>query len=80
VVERTSICVCQVLSEPLTRSVTVAVTILFLYVVIYKIIISVFKDFKLNIVVNISYRRKINSLTPLLLSFVDLLTYICHII
>jgi len=41
---------------------------------------SVFKDFKLNIVVNIVYRRKVNSLTLLLLTFINLLTYICYII
>ena len=39
---------------------------------------SIFKDFKLNIVINIVYRRKVDSLTPLLLAFINLLTYICY--
>jgi len=42
--------------------------------------VSVFKDFKINIVVNAVYRHKVDSLTPLLLTFIDLLTYICYII
>ena len=54
--------------------------ILLLYIIIYKLIISVFKDFKFNIVVNVIYRRKVDSLTPLLLTFINLLTYIYYII
>ena len=54
--------------------------ILFPHVVIYKDIISIFKDFKFNIVVDVIYRRKINSLAPLLLTFTNLLTNICHTI
>ena len=49
-------------------------------VVVYKLKMSVFKDFKLNVVVNVVYRRKVDSQTPLLLTFVNLLAYICHII
>ena len=41
---------------------------------------SIFKDFKFNIVVNVIYRRKINSLAPLLLIFTNLLTNVCHTI
>ena len=52
--------------------------ILFLYIVIYKIIISVFKDFKFNIVINVIYRLKVNSLALLLLAFTNLLTYIYY--
>ena len=54
--------------------------ILFLQVVVYKLIVFVFKDFKFNIVVDFGYRRKVNSLTPLLLTFINLLTNICYII
>ena len=39
---------------------------------------SVFKDFKIDIVINTIYRYKVDSLTPLPLIFVNLLTYICH--
>ena len=39
---------------------------------------SVFKDFKINVVVNAVCRHKVDSLTPLLLTFIDLLAYICH--
>ena len=38
---------------------------------------SVFKDFKINIVVNAVRRYEVDSLTPLL-TFVDLLAYIYH--
>ena len=54
--------------------------ILFLYIAIYKIIMSVFKDFEFNIVINIIYGRKVNSLALLLLAFADLLANICHTI
>jgi hypothetical protein len=54
--------------------------ILFLYIIIYKIIISVFKDFEFNIVIDIIYRRKVNSLAPLLLAFANLLMDVCHTI
>ena len=39
---------------------------------------SVFKDFEIDVVVNAVYRYKVDSLTPLPLTFVDLLAYICH--
>jgi hypothetical protein len=35
--------------------------------------VSIFKDFKINIVVNAVYRRKVDSLTLLLLTFANLL-------
>ena len=54
--------------------------ILFLQVVVYKLVVFVFKDFKFNIVVDFSYRRKVNSLTLLLLTFINLLANVCHII
>ena len=52
--------------------------ILFLYIIICKIIVSVFKDFKFNIVINIIYECEVNSLALLLLAFVNLLTYVRH--
>ena len=39
---------------------------------------SVFKDFKFNIVINVIYRRKVDSLAPLLLAFADLLADVCY--
>jgi hypothetical protein len=42
--------------------------------------VSVFKDFELDIVVDVVYRRKVDSLTLLLLTFANLLAYICYII
>jgi hypothetical protein len=60
------------------RKVCEVFLVLFLYIIIYKIIISVFNNFKLNIVINVIYRRKVNSLAPLLLAFANLLAYICH--
>ena len=62
------------------RKVRKVFLILFPQVVIYKLKISVFKDFEFNIVVDVSYRYKVNSLAPFLLTFVNLLTYICHTI
>ena len=41
---------------------------------------SVFKDFKVNIIINIIYKHNINSLSPLLLTFANLLTNVCHAI
>ena len=52
--------------------------VLFPHVVIYKIIISVFKDFKFNIIINVICGRKVNSLAPLLLAFADLLADIYY--
>ena len=46
---------------------------MFPYIVIFKIVMSVFKDFELNIVINIIYRYEVNSLAPLPLTFTDLL-------
>ena len=40
--------------------------------------VSVFKDFKIDVVINAIYRYKVNSLTLLPLTFIDLLAYICH--
>ena len=39
---------------------------------------SVFKDFEIDIVINVVCRHKVDFLTPLLLTFADLLAYICH--
>ena len=41
---------------------------------------SVFKDFKTDIVINVIYRCNVNSLSPLLLTFTDLLTGVRHAI
>ena len=61
------------------RKVYKVFLILLPQVVIYKLIMAVFKDFKINIVVNTVYRREVNSLTPLLSTFINLLAYICYI-
>ena len=52
--------------------------ILFPHVAIYKIVMSIFKDFEFNIVINVVYRRKVDSLAPLLLTFTNLLTNIYY--
>ena len=52
--------------------------VLFLYVVIYKIVVSVFKDFEFNIVIDVIYGREVNSLALLLLAFADLLACVRH--
>ena len=54
--------------------------VLLLQVNVYKLKVSVLKGFEFNIVVNISYRRKVNSLPLLFLAFINLLTNICHTI
>jgi hypothetical protein len=41
--------------------------------------VFIFKDLELNIVVNVIYRRKVDSLTLFLLIVVDLLIYVRHI-
>ena len=41
---------------------------------------SVFKDFKINIVVDAVRRRKVDSLALLLLAFANLLIDVCHTI
>jgi len=48
-------------------------------VVIFELKVSILKSFKLNIVSDVAYRFKVNSLALLLLTLVDLLTYVCHI-
>jgi hypothetical protein len=48
-------------------------------VVIFELKVSILESFELNIVVNIAYRFEVNSLALLLLTLVDLLTYICYI-
>ena len=47
-------------------------------IIVHKLKISVFKDLETDIVVNIIYKYNINSLSPLLLTFANLLTGICH--
>jgi len=41
-------------------------------VVIYKLEVFIFKDFEFDIVIDVSYRRNVNSLAPLLLTFINL--------
>ena len=60
------------------RKVRKVFLILLLYIIVYRLKVSVFKDFKLNIVINIIYRRKVDSLALLLLTFTNLLTNICY--
>ena len=66
----------------LNRSVVVRKVffILFPYIIIYKIIMSVFNDFKFNIVINVICGRNVNSLALLLLAFANLLTYVYYTI
>ena len=62
------------------RKVRKVFLILLLHIIVYRLKVSVFKDFKLNIVVNIIYRRKVDSFSLLLLTFTNLLTNIYHTI
>jgi len=52
--------------------------ILLPHVIVCRLKVSVFKDFKLNIVVNVVCRCNVDSLSPLLLTFIDLLANVCH--
>ena len=54
--------------------------ILLLYIIIYRLKVSVFKEFELNIVVNVVYRHKVDSLSLLLLTFTNLFANICYTI
>jgi hypothetical protein len=54
-------------------------SILLPQVVIFELKVSILESFKLDIVSNVAYRFKVNSLALLLLTIVDLLTYVCHI-
>jgi hypothetical protein len=49
-------------------------------VVVHEFEILIFEGFELDIANNVGYRRKIGSLTPLLLTFVDLLAKVRHIV
>ena len=48
-------------------------------VVIFELKVFILKSFKLNIVINITYKFKVNSLALLLLTLINLLTYIYYI-
>ena len=52
--------------------------ILLSQVVVYKLKVFIFKDFKFDVVVDVSYRCNVNSLAPLLLTFVDLFADVCY--
>ena len=52
--------------------------VLLLQIDIYKLKVSVLKGFEFDIVVNINYRYKVDSLSPLFLTFINLLADICH--
>ena len=62
------------------RKVHKVCLILLPYIIIYRLKVSVFKEFKLNIVVNVFYKRNVGFLSPLLLTFTNLLTNIYHTI
>ena len=64
----------------MVRKICKVFLVLLPHVVVCKVIMSIFNDFKLDIVIDVIYRRKVDSLTPLLLTFTDLLAYICHIV
>ena len=62
------------------RKVREVFLILLLYVIVYRFKVSIFKDFKLNIVVNVIYRHKVDSFSLLLLTFANLLTNVYYTI
>jgi hypothetical protein len=41
--------------------------------------VFIFKDLKLDVVIDVIYGRKVDSLTPFLLTVIDLLIYVRHI-
>ncbi len=47
-------------------------------VVVYKLKVFVFKDFKFDVVINVSYRRNVNSLALLLLTFINSFADVCY--
>jgi hypothetical protein len=49
-------------------------------VVVYEFEILIFEGFELDIANNVGYRRKVGSLIPLLLTFVDLLAKVRYIV
>jgi hypothetical protein len=60
------------------RKVRKVFLVLLPQVIIHKLKVSVFKDFKLNIVVNVVYRRNVNSLSLLLLTFINIVINISY--
>jgi hypothetical protein len=48
-------------------------------VVVTKLIVFVFEGLELDVVTNVC-RRRIDSLGPLLLTFIDLLAYVRHVV
>ena len=54
--------------------------ILLPHIIICRLKVSVFKEFELNIVVDVVYRRKVDSLSLLLLTFTNLFANICYTI
>jgi hypothetical protein len=48
-------------------------------VVIFELKVSILESFKLNIISDVAYRFKVNSLALLLLTLVDLLIYVYYI-
>ena len=46
--------------------------------IVHKLIMSVFKDFEINIVVDVGYRLNVDSLPLLPLTFADLLADVCY--
>jgi hypothetical protein len=55
-------------------------SILFPQVIVHELEVFVFEDFELDILINVAYRFEVDSLTPLLLTFVDLLAYVHYIV
>jgi len=48
-------------------------------VVIFELKVSILESFELDIVIDVAYKFEVNSLTLLLLTLVDLLTYVYYI-
>ena len=66
-------------SENSFRKIRKVFSVLLPQVVIFELKVSILESFKLDIVIDVAYRFEVDSLAPLLLTFVNLLTYICHI-
>ena len=52
--------------------------ILLLYIIVCRLKVSIFKEFKLNVVINVVYSYRVDFLFLLLLTFIDLLADICY--
>ena len=66
-------------SENSFRKIRKVFSVLLPQVVIFELKVSILESFELNIVIDVAYRFEVDSLALLLLTFVNLLTYVYYI-